>query len=106
MVRGERWRGGSVKKARMKEEGEAGAEMWIKASPRERESGSGRGGIYSVRALIYKPRGQTQGEGALMQFSRAGVQPAFLLLHPQRNGSIDINRGMDMMSKLLICSAS
>lgn len=70
---------------------------------RERERG---GGIYSVRALIYKPRGQTQGEGALMQFSRAGVQPAFLLLYPQGNGSIDINRGMDMMSKLLICSAS
>lgn len=45
MVRGERWRGGSVKKARMKEEGEAGAEMWIKASPRERESGSGGGGF-------------------------------------------------------------
>lgn len=105
MVRGERWRGGSVKKARMKEEGEAGAEMWIKASPRERER-EREGGIYSVRALIYKPRGQTQGEGALMQFSRAGVQPAFLLLHPQRIGSIDINRGMDMMSKLLICSAS
>lgn len=74
--------------------------------PQERESGSGRGGIYSVRALIYKPWGQTQGEGALMQFSRAGAHPAFLLLYPQGNGSIDINRGMDMMSKLFICSAS
>lgn len=41
-----------------------------------------------------------------MQFSRAGAHPAFLLLYPQRNGSIDINRGMDMMSKLFICSAS
>ena len=71
----------------------------------KRESGSG-GGIYSVRALIYKPRGQTQGEGAFMQFSRAGVHPVFSLPYPQRMGSIDINRGMDMMSKFLICSAS
>lgn len=50
MVRGERWRGGSVKKARMKEEGEAGAEMWIKASPREREREREREGGGFIRS--------------------------------------------------------
>ena len=50
----ERWRGGSVKKARMKEEGEAGAETWIKASPRER-AGVGGGDLFGQGIDLQAP---------------------------------------------------